>query len=119
MAIDMTSSGSSGVKDDKEKPRFDLISPIALEELAKVLTFGAKKYASWNWSKGLPYTRILAATLRHIFAYLRGETIDPETGYSHMAAVMCNAMFILHFEKIRPDLDDREKEAYKTLDSAV
>lgn len=105
-------SDESGKKNDQEKPRMDLISPIALEELAKVLTFGAKKYSGWNWSKGIAYTRIIAAILRHTMAYARGESLDPETGLSHMAAVMCNAHFLLHFEKLRTSFDDREKDAY-------
>ena len=103
---------SQGTKFDGDKPRMDLISPIALEELAKVLDFGSKKYEAWNWSKGISYTRILAATLRHTYKYIMGESIDPETGVSHMASVMCNAMFILHYEKYRPEFDDRNKEAF-------
>ena len=91
-----------GTKHDGEKPRLDLISPIALEEVAKVLAFGAKKYQAWNWAKGINYTRVIAAILRHTYLYLRGETLDSETGISHMAAVMCNAMFLLHFEKLKP-----------------
>lgn len=105
----------SGIKHDGEKPRMDLISPIAIEELARVLTFGAKKYDSWNWSGGIAYTRVLAAILRHTYAYLRGEDLDKETGLSHMASVMCNAMFLLHFEKFRAEFDDREKKAYASI----
>lgn len=101
-----------GLKFDQEKPRMDLISPVALEELAKVLTHGAKKYSAWNWSNGIAYTRVLAALLRHIYAYLRGEDKDPETGLSHIAHAMCNCMFLLHFDKFRREFDDREKAAY-------
>ena len=104
---------STGIKHDQGKIRLDLISPVALEELARVLDFGSRKYSSWNWANGISYTRVLAAILRHTYLYLRGETIDPESGVSHMAAVMCNAMFLLHFEKMRPQFDDREKKAYE------
>lgn len=103
---------SVAIKHDDSKVRLELLSPIALTEIAKVLTFGAKKYASWNWSKGLLYTRILAAIFRHLMAYLSGENLDPESGLSHIAHIACNCMFLLHFEKFRPDLDDREKKAY-------
>lgn len=104
-----------GIKADDGKEPMDLISPVALSEVAKVLQFGAQKYASWNWSKGLPYTRVLAGILRHVFAYLRGEDKDPESGLSHIAHAMCGCMFILHYEKYRASFDNREKEAYKTL----
>jgi hypothetical protein len=98
---------SGGIKHDGEKPRMDLISPIAIFALARVLTFGAKKYAARNWENGFTWCRPIAAILRHTFAYLMGETHDPETGESHMAHVMCEAMFLTHFEKTHPELDDR------------
>ncbi len=102
-----------GKKFDQEKTRLDLISPLALEELGNILAYGSKKYDSWNWSKGIAYTRVIAAILRHTTKYLMGETIDPESGISHMASVMCNAMFLLHFEKLKPECDDRPKEVFK------
>jgi hypothetical protein len=98
-----------GLKFDGEKPRMDLISPIAAVALARVLTFGAKKYADNNWRKGIAWTRIVGAILRHAFAYLMGETNDPETGISHMAHIMCEAMFLIEFEQTHPELDDRYK----------
>lgn len=98
-----------GIKHDAEKPRTDLISPIAMIELAKVLTFGSKKYEARNWEKGLAYSRAIGAILRHTWAYLRGETNDPETGLSHMAHVLCEAMFLVHFETTKPEFDDRPR----------
>lgn len=98
---------SGGRKDDKEKVRLELISSHALIQLGSVLTFGAKKYADNNWRAGISYTRILGAILRHVFAYLGGETHDPETGLSHIAHAMCECMFLLEFEKTHPEMDDR------------
>lgn len=108
----MTEKYKEGMKFDGEKPRHDLISPLALDELAKVLAFGAKKYEPYNWAKGIKYTRILGAILRHTYAYLRGESVDPETGINHIAHAMCGCMFLLHYEKMRPEFDDRNKDAY-------
>ncbi len=105
---------NEGTKLDKDKVQLELLSPIALTEIGKVLTFGAKKYASWNWAKGIKYTRVLGAIMRHLLAYMGGEDKDPESGLSHIAHLMTNCMFLLHFEKIRPDLDDREKNAYES-----
>ena len=97
----------AGRKDDSEKPRFDLLDSYALEQLALVLTFGARKYAAHNWRNGLSTGRLIAALLRHVFAFLRGEDNDPETGLPHIAHAMCNCMFLLGMN--RPDLDDRYK----------
>lgn len=100
---------AGGKKFDGGKPRLDLLSVPAMMELAKVLEFGARKYDSWNWSKGISYSRLSAATLRHIFYWMGGEDTDPESGISHLAHAMCNLMFLLDF-KDRNDLDDRRNK---------
>lgn len=105
-------SATKGIKEDSGKPRLELISPIALDELARALEFGVKKYAEWNWANGLPYTRILGAILRHTGLYLKGETLDKESGLSHAAHIMCNAMFLLHYEKLKPEFDNRPKNVF-------
>lgn len=99
---------SGGIKHDQDKPRMDLLDPYAIEVLAKVLTFGAQKYAAHNWRKGINKSRLLAAALRHLFAYLGGQDNDPETGLSHVGHAMCCCMFLLGLEN-RPELDDRFK----------
>lgn len=99
----------AGRKDDSDKPRMDLLDGYALNELAKVLTFGAKKYAVNNWRKGIVVSRLLAALLRHAFAICAGEDKDPETGLDHAAHAMCCCMFLIWTMKCRPDMDDRWK----------
>lgn len=99
----------AGTKFDSGKPMLDLIDPLAIEGLAAVLTFGAKKYAAHNWRGGLSYSRLIAALLRHLFAILRGEDIDPESGLPHVDHVGCCWMFLSNMMKTRKDLDDRHK----------
>lgn len=100
-----------GMKFDQDKPRMDLLDAYATEELAKVLTFGAKKYAPHNWRKGISYARLIAAALRHIYAFARGEDFDEETGLPHPAHAMCCMMFLVWMMKERRDQDDRWKSA--------
>lgn len=90
---------SSGVKHDGDKPMMALLSPFALEQIAAVMTFGAKKYSADNWRSGFKYSRLLSAVLRHIMAYMRGETTDPETGLSHLSHAMCGLMMLVEFEQ--------------------
>ena len=99
-----------GIKHDKDKVRLDLLSPLWLNGVGQVLTFGAKKYAAHNWRKGLERSRLIGASLRHILAYLGGEDRDPETGLLHLFHASCCLMFAseLHFTK--PNTDDRYKE---------
>lgn len=98
---------AGGKKYDEEKPRMALLDPYAMEELSKVLTFGAQKYSAWNWAEGIHYSRLIGAALRHIFAFLRREDTDPESGLPHLAHALCCLMFCLSMTKRRPDLDDR------------
>lgn len=101
--------GGEGQKFDADKPRMDLLDGYAIGELAKVLTFGAKKYAPHNWRKGITISRLVAALSRHVFAIISGEDKDPETGLDHAAHAMCCCMFLVWTMKNKPELDDRWK----------
>lgn len=89
-----------GRKDDTGKIRADLLPAGALMEVAKVLTFGAIKYQAENtWQNVTPFrSRYLAALMRHLFARMRGEIYDPESGLLHMAHLACCALFLLSWE---------------------
>jgi hypothetical protein len=85
-----------GIKHDTDKPRFDLIPPMAELAVAHVLRYGADKYAPGNWAlveNG--HERYMAAALRHLNAYRMGEPEDIESGYSHLAHAICCLLFIL------------------------
>lgn len=87
---------TEGRKFDSGKPRYDLVPFEALEEMVKVLTFGATKYTPDNWRYVDNFdSRYFAACLRHITAYARGELNDPETGLPHLAHAMCCLAFLL------------------------
>jgi len=96
------------LKKDAGKLRLDLIPVDAMEELSKVYAFGAKKYAEHSWESGIMLSRVYAALLRHLFAWWRGEDTDPESGLSHLAHVVWNAVALLTYVKrgIR-NIDDR------------
>jgi hypothetical protein len=104
----------SGVKYDMGKAPMDLIDSHAMEQLAHVLGYGAQKYAKHNWRHGLEYSRLVAAVMRHITAFNRGEDLDPESGLSHSAHAMCCMMFLNWMEQNRPDMDDRWKDHLTT-----
>ena len=90
-----------GLKYDQDKPMYNPIPATAIDELSKVLTFGAIKYAPNSWQEvenGLE--RYRAALLRHTFAIQRGELVDSESGLPHSAHAMCCAAFIVELEKM-------------------
>jgi hypothetical protein len=88
-----------GHKFDDNKLRYDLVPPIALEGIVKVLTHGAVKYAPNNWQL-VPdaKARYTAALMRHLEAWRKGELVDPDSGLPHMAHIGCNAMFLAWFD---------------------
>jgi hypothetical protein len=90
-----------GLKYDSGKPEYGLLPPLALEEVAKVLTVGAQKYSRENWRfvDDGP-RRYFDALQRHVWAWKRGETLDPETGLSHLAHAGCCLMFLLELDEL-------------------
>jgi len=103
------------------KPRPDLISPIASRKLGEWLARGAKKYAARNWEKGINVQRSFESISRHLNDFANGETNEP-----HMVAVMCNAMFIIHTQEmvrrgvLPAELDDMpDYHGHRPIDEAV
>lgn len=89
-----------GRKFDAGKLDYTIVPWEGLEEVVKVLEFGAKKYARDNWKQvENADTRYLAAAFRHLIAYNTGEEADAETGLSHLAHASCCLLFLLALEK--------------------
>lgn len=98
-----------GQKLGDEKPRYDLIPAEALEEMAKVLSKGAEKYAPRNWEYGVPYSKYYRAAIGHLNKWKMGQDSDPETGLSHLAHAGCCVLFLLTFvQRDMGEFDDRE-----------
>lgn len=95
------------VKADAGKLRYDLIPPFALEELARVFSYGAEKYGARNWEAGLDWGRLFAAAQRHLWSWWAGEDADEETGISHLAHAAWNCLALLEFARTHPERDDR------------
>lgn len=107
---DIKTANSSGVKADAGKLPMELLPFLALDEVAAVLQFGAKKYAAHNWRKGLHWSRLLGAAIRHLFLWGAGQQdTDAETGLSHLAHAACCVLFLLEYEKTGGGTDDRWK----------
>jgi len=99
---------TKGLKADSGKNRMDLIPWPAVWAMANVRQFGAEKYRPWDWDKGIEYSRLAAAALRHITAWLSGEDLDPESGQSHIAHALTGLAFLeTYIMQCRKELDDR------------
>lgn len=77
---------TGAVRDDAEgKGRFDLISPLVLERLARHFEGGIKKYGERNWERGIPLGRYLDSALRHVNKWRAGARDE-----DHLIAAIWN-----------------------------
>lgn len=85
---------------DAEETRYDLISPIGLEAVAKTCAEGAAKYGDYNWEKGMPVHDLLNHALRHINRYLAGDRSEP-----HLPHAAWGLLAAIHSEALWPHLN--------------
>lgn len=86
-------------KADAGKPRWDLLPLNAVSAATRILTFGAGKYSPEGWRTVNQWRpRYYAALLRHLFRWWTGERNDPESGESHLAHVIVNAIFLYELD---------------------
>jgi hypothetical protein len=100
----------SGARFNDGKPDFSLLPLCTLEDEMRVWAYGEKKYARFNWAKGMRWSIPLACILRHLSAWQRGEDLDPESGLPHLAHISCNLRMLTLYAKTYPEGDDRPKQ---------
>lgn len=83
-------------KFDGDKPQLYRLANFQQElgEICNVMQYGAEKYGDNNWKQGATWSRYFSALMRHLWAWWRGEDIDPESGFNHLAHVGANVLFI-------------------------
>lgn len=114
---------NEGRKDDQDKIRIELIPPEFIFGVAKVLTFGAKKYSDRNWEQGMAWSRVFGALMRHLWYWWGGQgpttknfvfgDLDDETGMSHLWHAECCLAFLVAYEERKHGTDDRWKGPVK------
>ena len=91
---------TTATKHDQGKTQWHLLPWDSVEEIVRVMEFGAGKYNPFNWMEngGFKYSRIFNSSMRHFIAWFwHREDLDPETGLSHLAHLGCNVLFLLHY----------------------
>ena len=105
--LELVAGDQEGKKYDFGKARYDLLPPEALHVLVLVYSLGARKYGDRNWERGMKYSRPYAAAQRHLWAWWRGEDLDPETGLPHLAHAAWNVLALLQYQLKKRGEDDR------------
>lgn len=94
-----------GKKFDSRKPMWHLLPFKQLEEVVKILTFGANKYGEDDWrffvSKKDNDKRYVSACLRHVSAFMNGDKNDEETNFHHLAHAVCCLLFVMWKDQTR------------------
>ncbi len=86
---------------DAEATRYDLISPIGLEAVARTCAEGAEKYSDFNWERGMPVHDLLNHALRHIYRYLAGDRSE-----DHLPHAAWGLLAAIHSEQLWPELNE-------------
>lgn len=107
-----STGGQKGVKPE----RYSLIPTEPLAEVARLYGRGAEKYKDHNWRKGYELSKSYDAMQRHGNDFWAGEDVDPETGYSNLAAVVFHAFTMMDLLRTHPEFDDRYVEGKPALD---
>lgn len=95
------------IKHDSGKPDLSLIPQAAMEEMAYAFMLGEKKYGRYNYYSGMTATRLISASLRHIWEYLDGKNTDPESGRNPLGHAMASLAMVLQQEKLGTLIDNR------------
>lgn len=101
-----------GKRDNEGKTRLSLIPPASMEQMAKVLEFGASKYGDHNWraaGPNLSLLKIVDSLKRHLLSFEKGQDVDEESGLSHIGHILCNAAFLAQLQEDGTLEDDRFK----------
>lgn len=85
---------------DAEATRYDLVSPIGLEAVARTCAEGAAKYSDFNWERGMPVNDLLNHALRHIYRYLAGDRSE-----DHLPHAAWGLLAAIHSEALWPELN--------------
>lgn len=88
-----------GIKYDTGKRKWRLLPWKALEEVVKVLEFGATKYSENNWIAVQNWRqRYFDAAQRHLIAWYEGEQNDSDSRLNHLAHAACCTLFLLYLD---------------------
>lgn len=94
------------------KGRYDWISPFALRRLAFWAEAGGIKYGGRNWERGMPYEHPMDSLMRHTNDYRRGDRSE-----DHLAAIACNAFFLMHYQDCGMDDEFDTLPTYPTANT--
>jgi len=104
---------TKAIKNDEGKICISDIPQHSLMSVAQVFNYGAKKYAKFNYSKGMEWLRYYDACQRHLNAWMIGEDVD-ESGCHHIDHAIASLMMLRENIHLNKGEDNRNK-IYKEI----
>ncbi len=96
-----------------KKPAMSCVPPVALLHLAHAMMNGEKKYGRMNWRKHTVSSSVYYdAAIRHLMAWLDGETHASDSGVHHLGHVMACCAILLDGESLAVLNDDRNASGF-------
>lgn len=94
----------------EKKIPFHTLPFAVLAEDAVAHGEGALKYGRHNWREGeVLASTYFAAALRHLFAWLEGEDLDPDSGLSHLTKARASLGVLRDAQIQGTAIDDRPR----------
>lgn len=107
--------GYKASMDDPSKLPIALVPSAAVEGLARVLQYGANKYAANNWRRGMKWSEVYSALQRHLLAWNEGEDTDV-SGLNHLDHAMFGVA-VLEEYVTHPELYEQFDDRFKRPES--
>ena len=97
-----------GIKHDQGKPDLSLLPVEFLNEVAFAMMYGETKYGRYNFTGGMAWHRLIAACLRHVYAFAAREELDKESGVSHLGHAAACLLMLTVYQSRNLGTDTRE-----------
>jgi hypothetical protein len=89
-------------------PILSVIPSPPLIQIGEVMRLGREKYGPFNWrAQPITASTYVDAAMRHMMSWWDGETIDPESGESHLAHAAAGLMLLMDAIATGNATDDR------------
>lgn len=108
-ALDAMGLWQEGGNEEQLHAALAKLGPVrsTTEACARVFDYGRKKYAAWNWAKGMPWSVCFECTCRHLYDLIEGQTEDHESHLPLIGHVACNIVMLLTYHRTYTQGDDR------------
>ncbi len=98
---------TEGVKYDQGKPPVSMVPKELIYGAARAFEYGARKYQKSNFKKGMDWSRVTDALMRHTLEFSDKKDNDDESGLPHLYHMAACVGMLLYYYENKVGKDDR------------